>query len=212
MARATRLRIKQAIADLGYHPNAIAQRLAGDVRVPSVSSIRCTRAGITGYELRFISAAANAVNQAGYAFVLLTQPDRTGGTLDPFFFSGLLDGVILFQVRRHDLRIQALKGAGLPFVLIGQTADNTGLAYVDIDIIAAMTSSSPISPNSATTISHACTRMTPSSASVRVCSLGTGWRARLHGIAPVVHPCALSTEGGQQATVALLQSIPRRQA
>ena len=79
------------------------------------------------------------MNQAGYAFVLLTQPDREGETLDPFFYSGLLDGVILFQVRRHDPRIEALKDAGLPFVLIGQTADNTGLAYVDIDIIAAMT-------------------------------------------------------------------------
>ena len=42
-------------------------------------------------------------------------------------------------MRRHDPRIEALKDAGLPFVLIGQTADNTGLAYVDIDIIAAMT-------------------------------------------------------------------------
>ena len=46
---------------------------------------------------------------------------------------------MLMQVRGHDPRIEALKDAGLPFVLIGQTADNTGLAYVDIDIIAAMT-------------------------------------------------------------------------
>ena len=55
------------------------------------------------------------MSQAGYAFVLLTQPDREGSALDQFFYSGLLDGVMLMQVRGKDSRIDALKDAGLPF-------------------------------------------------------------------------------------------------
>ena len=208
VAPATRLRIEQAVADLGYHPNAIAQRLAAG-RSRTIGFVYPLYAPqIAGYEMRFISAAANAVNQAGYAFVLLTQPDRTGGTLDQFFYSGLLDGVILFQVRRHDPRIEALKDAGLPFVLIGQTADNTGLAYVDIDIIAAMT----------WCVSHLAELGHHHIACLHQDDPEFGFGARVlagyrmacadHGFLPVVRPCALSTEGGQQVTVALLQEHP----
>jgi DNA-binding LacI/PurR family transcriptional regulator len=204
VAPATRLRIEQAVADLGYHPNAIAQRLAAG-RSRTIGFVYPLYAPqIAGYEMRFIAAAANAVNQAGYAFVLLTQPDRTGGTLDPFFYSGLLDGVILFQVRRHDPRIEALRDAGLPFVLIGQTADNTGLAYVDIDIIAAMT----------WCVSHLAELGHRHIACLHQDDPEFGFGARVlagyrmacadHGLSPVVRPCALSTEGGQQATLALL--------
>jgi DNA-binding LacI/PurR family transcriptional regulator len=208
VAPATRLRIQQAIADLGYHPNALAQRLAGG-RSRTIGFVYPLYAPqIAGYEMRFISAAANAVNRAGYAFVLLTQPDRTGGTLDPFFYSGLLDGVILLQVRRHDPRIDALKDAGLPFVLVGQTADNTGLAYVDIDILAAM----------AWCVSHLVELGHRHIACLHQDDPEFGFGARVlagyrracaeHGLLPVVRPCALSTEGGQQAAIALFQEHP----
>ena len=139
VATGTRLRIEQAIAELDFHPNLIAQRLAAG-RARAIGLVYPLYAPqVAGYEMRLISAAANAASQAEYAFVLLTQVDRSGDALVPFFHSGLLDGVILLQVRRHDPRVAVLKEIGLPFVLIGQTADNTGLAYVDVDIVAAMT-------------------------------------------------------------------------
>ena len=67
---------RQAVADLGFHPNPIAQRLAVG-RSRAIGFVYPLYAPqIAGYEMRLISAAANAVSQAGYAFVLLTQPDR----------------------------------------------------------------------------------------------------------------------------------------
>ena len=208
VAPATRLRIEQAVADLGYHPNAIAQRLAAG-RSRAIGFVYPLYAPqIAGYEMRFISAAANAVSQAGYAFVLLTQPDRTGNTLDQFFYSGLLDGVILMQVRGHDPRVEALKEAGLPYVLVGHAADSTRSAYVDIDIFAAMT----------WCVSHlvelghrhiACLHQDDPEFGFGTRVLD-GYRTACadHGFSPVVRPCALSTEGGQQATVALMQEHP----
>jgi DNA-binding LacI/PurR family transcriptional regulator len=45
----------------------------------------------------------------------------------------LVDGVIVMEIRLDDDRIDLLREAGLPFSMIGQTADNNGLSYVDID-------------------------------------------------------------------------------
>jgi DNA-binding LacI/PurR family transcriptional regulator len=208
VAPATRLRIEQAIADLGYHPNAIAQRLAAG-RSRTIGFVYPLYAPqIAGYEMHFISAAANAVSQAGYAFVLLTQPEREGNTLEQFFYSGLLDGVILMQVRGHDPRVEALKKAGLPFVLIGQAADNTGLAYVDIDIVAAMTRC--VSYLAELGHRHiACLHQDDPEFGFGTRTL-VGYRTACAalGLSAVLRPCGLSTDGGQQATEILLEEHP----
>ena len=208
VAPATRLRIEQAVADLGYHPNPIAQRLsAGRSRAIGFVFPLYTPQ-ISGYEMRFISAAANAVSQAGYAFVLLTQPDREGNTLDQFFYSGLLDGVILMQVRGHDPRVEALNEAGLPFVLIGRTANNAGLAYVDIDIVAAMTRC--VSYLAGLGHRHiACLHQDdPEFGFGERTLVGYRTACATHGLSTVMRPCGLSTEGGQHAMETLLKEHP----
>ena len=208
VATGTRLRIKQAIADLGYYPNPIAQRLAAGRSLTIGFVYPLYAPQIAGYEMRLISAAANAVSQAGYAFVLLTQPDREGAALDQFFCSGLLDGVIVMQVRGYDPRIEALKAARLPFVLIGRTADNTGLAYVDIDIIAAMTRCVTYFAE----LGHrriACLHQDDPEFGFGARML-VGYRAACaaHGLSAIMLPCGLSTEGGRQAMAALLHDHP----
>jgi DNA-binding LacI/PurR family transcriptional regulator len=208
VATGTRLRIEKAIAELGYHPNPIAQRLA-EGRSRTIGFVYpLYTPQIAGYEMRFISAAANAVSQAGYAFVLLIQPDREGSVLEQFFGSGLLDGVVLLQVREHDSRIDALKEAGLPFVLVGRTADNTGLAYVDIDIIAAMTRCVSYFAE----LGHrqiACLHQDDPEFGFGARML-VGYRTACaaHDLSAVLRPCGLSTEGGQQAMEALLHDHP----
>lgn len=208
VAAETRLRIEQAIDELSFQPNPIAQRLAAGRSRAIGFVIPLYAPQVAGYEMRFISAAANAVSQAGYAFVLLTQPDRAGDALAPFLHSGLLDGVILIQTRPDDPRIAALRGVGLPFVLIGQTAGDTGSAYVDVDIVAAMTRC----------VSH----LTDLGHRHIVClhqddpEFGFGTRMLSayrsacadRNLNPVVQPCGLSTESGQQAMQVLLCEHP----
>jgi DNA-binding LacI/PurR family transcriptional regulator len=93
---------------------------------------------ITGLEMKFIANAANVINQANHAFLLLTHPERRPDNLQRFVQSGLLDGVILMQIRLHDPRVEVLQRSGVPFVLVGRCADNSGLAYVDADVDAAI--------------------------------------------------------------------------
>jgi len=207
VAAETRLRVEQAIVELGYNPSPIAQRLAAG-RSRAIGFVYPLYAPqIEGFEMRFISAAANTVAQAGYAFVLLTQIDRAADALVPFFYSGLLDGVILMHVQRHDPRIIALKDAELPFVLIGQSEEERGLAYVDIDIYAAMSES----------LSHlvglghrriAC--LHHDEPEFGFSHLLDGYRAHCaaRGLSPLTQPCGLSTESGEQAMAALLAAHP----
>jgi DNA-binding LacI/PurR family transcriptional regulator len=111
------------------------------------------------------------------------------------------------HVQRHDPRIVALKDAELPFVLIGQSAEETGLAYVDIDIDAAMAASL----SHLTGLGHqriAC--LHHDAPEFGFSHLLEGYRTHCAalGLVPVARPCGLSTESGRQAMAALLVEHP----
>lgn len=138
VSQETRRRINHAIEELGYQPNPVAQRLAGG-RTRTIGFVYPLYVPqITGLEMKFISSAANVINQADYAFLLLTHSARSSDNLRRFVRSGLVDGFILMQVHMHDPRVEMLRQAGLPFVLVGRCADNSGLTYVDLDVKRAM--------------------------------------------------------------------------
>ncbi len=204
----TRARIQEAIQKLGYHPHPIAQRLAGG-RTRTIGFVFPLYAPtLAGLEMQFIVGAANAINQADYGFVLLTHPHQNSDHLQRFVQSGLVDGLILMQVQLEDPRVKMLRQAGLPFVLLGRCADNTGLAYVDIDIGEA--------------IIHCIDYLT---------RLGhrtiaylyqddpkfsfTTWAQQQfkkscldYNLTPILHPCELSSESGQLAMENLLDRHP----
>ncbi len=130
----TRQRIYQAISELGYHPHPVAQRLAGG-RTRTIGFVYPLYAPqITGLEIKFITGVANVINQADYAFLLLTHSSRSSDNLQRLIQVGLVDGFILMQVHMHDPRVELLRRIGLPFVLVGRCADNDGLIYVDLDV------------------------------------------------------------------------------
>jgi DNA-binding LacI/PurR family transcriptional regulator len=132
----TRQRIQRAIDELGYRPNATAKRLATREVSRNIGFVLPLVAPeITGLELKFIAGASRVINQANYSLVLLAHSDRNDQKLQQFASSGLIDGVILMEVNLHDERVELLQREGIPFVLIGRTADNTGLTYVDTDLL-----------------------------------------------------------------------------
>jgi DNA-binding LacI/PurR family transcriptional regulator len=134
----TRQRILQAINELGYQPHLVAQRLAGQQSRTIGFVFPLYSPHIAGLEIKFIVGAANIINQADYAFFLLTHPHQNPDQLQRFAQSGIVDGFILMQVLLDDPRVEMLQKTGIPFVLVGRCADNTGLVYVDSDISSAM--------------------------------------------------------------------------
>jgi DNA-binding LacI/PurR family transcriptional regulator len=127
-------RIQEAIDELGYRPDPVAQRLAGGRSWTIGFVYPLYESQIAALGMEFITSASRIINEAQYAFLLLTHLKNTADNLERFAQSGLVDGFILMQIRLQDPRVEMLRRSGLPFVMVGRCEDNQGLTYVDIDV------------------------------------------------------------------------------
>ena len=137
VAPETRLRIEAAITELGYRPNPVAQRLAAGRSRAMGLIFPPEQTEITAFDTPFVAATTAAAGRAGYALVLIL-PGATAPSDVGFAGDGLLDGAILLHAGQRDARVTALRVEDVPFVLIGRTADNAGLSFVDVDVDAAV--------------------------------------------------------------------------
>jgi DNA-binding LacI/PurR family transcriptional regulator len=80
-----------------------------------------------------ITSAALRCENAGYALNLIVGSLNESDLL-AIFRSGQADAMILVEILTQDWRVDLLREHGIPFVMIGRTADAEGLNYVDFDI------------------------------------------------------------------------------
>jgi DNA-binding LacI/PurR family transcriptional regulator len=159
---------------------------------------------ITYVDMKFIAGATRIINQADYAFILLSHTDRDPEILTRFANSGLVDGFILMEVYLHDERVDALKNARIPFVLVGRCEDNTGLTYVDQDFEHVMEQC----------VTHLVEEGHRSIAFLHSEDSKYGFTVRTlrefrsacqrHGLKPITNPCKFSPEDGKSVMGALL--------
>ena len=205
----TRVRIQQAIDELGYRPNPVAKRLASGEKSRNIGFVLpLAMPEFTGLEMRFITGAARVINQADYAFILLAHSDRSPENLIRFAQSGLVDGFILLEVYMHDERVEMLRREGIPFVLVGRCADNTGLHYVDVDIEYGMEQS----------VSHLVELGHRAIAYLYKDDPDYGFSVRAlreyisacerHDVTPITRPCKLSPEAGEAAINGVMERYP----
>lgn len=133
VAPATRERIFKAMHDLQYSPSPIARRLAGSPGHTIALVLPLASPTIADVEVRYIASIGAIVNQHGYTFLTLTAPQVNVDDLRQIVYSGLVDGVVLMRIQQKDERVKLLRETDIPFVLIGRTRDNKGLAYVDLN-------------------------------------------------------------------------------
>lgn len=129
----TRQRILKAMEELGYRPHAMARGLASKrSRIIALLFPNPERGlGIT--ELELVTSAADAARENGYNLVLWPSEMHDPEELRLFAQQGLVDGVIVMEVRLNDERINLLREIDFPFSMIGRCADTDGLGYADID-------------------------------------------------------------------------------
>lgn len=133
ISAATALKVRAAMDELGYQPNAFARGLASRRTRTLGLMFPTPERGLGVTELEFITSAAQDCREAKYQMVLWTTQIHESAELKALTGSGLVDGVIVMEVRLVDERIDLLREAGLPFTLIGQTQNTQDLSYVDID-------------------------------------------------------------------------------
>jgi DNA-binding LacI/PurR family transcriptional regulator len=133
----TRLRILAAMEELGYHPNLLARSLSTKrTRIIGLFIPSDVHGSLPVTQTGFVASAARAASARGYGLLLWDSPERDFD-VRRIGQEGMVEGLILMEVKLHDERVARLRARDYPFALIGHCADNTGLCYVDFDFAAA---------------------------------------------------------------------------
>lgn len=129
---ATRRRVLDVMAELAYEPHALGRALANR-RTRTIALLFPQRSlGLSEMSLEFVISAAEVAGERGYAFSLSTAPADDQDILK-LLQRGMVDGVILMEVKLDDSRVELLRAHGVPFALIGHREENDGVSFVDLD-------------------------------------------------------------------------------
>ncbi len=129
---ATTARVEAAMRELKFRGNLVARALAS--RRTRIIALLFPTVGnrFSPTTSEFFMSAAERASQRGYHLVLWPV-DPAGEDLDDLVSGGLVDGVVLMEVRMDDPRVRKLSELDVPFTLIGRTRDSSDLPFVDID-------------------------------------------------------------------------------
>jgi DNA-binding LacI/PurR family transcriptional regulator len=133
---ATRARVEESIAELGYRPHAGARALAGrhtnvlalaaplrsDINVPVI--------------MQFVTSVVTAARSYDHDVLLLTNDEGSAG-LDRVAGSAMVDALIVMDIESDDARIPVLRQLRQPAVLIGLPNRPGGISCVDLDFASA---------------------------------------------------------------------------
>jgi DNA-binding LacI/PurR family transcriptional regulator len=129
----TRQRIWQAMAELGYQPNALARGLASRRSRIIALLFPALPRGFGATELEFVTGAAETAQSRGYHLVLWPTEIHGVTELQQLIRQSLVDGVLVMEVRLSDERIDLLRQIDVPFSMIGRPATAADISYADID-------------------------------------------------------------------------------
>lgn len=140
ISEATRKRVFAAMEKLHYTPNLMAQGLAGRSSNLIAMLFPSQERGISNADLEYVLGAANAARELGYHLILWPTADRDVEEVIALGQAGLIDGVLLMEVRLDDERVSVLEGAGMSVGLIGRIRDESdGVLFADRDFEGAVT-------------------------------------------------------------------------
>jgi DNA-binding LacI/PurR family transcriptional regulator len=138
VSEAMRKRVMAAVDELGYRPHGPARALASGTSRTIALFLPSPQWELVPVQQTFVAGATQATSARDYSLLLSTAAAEPE-TIVSVVASGRADGAILMETLADDHRVERLEQAGLPFALIGRTADTSGINYVDVDFGAAVT-------------------------------------------------------------------------
>ncbi|MEM9513975.1 MAG: LacI family DNA-binding transcriptional regulator [Actinomycetota bacterium] len=216
ISAATRERVQQAMADLDFSPNVLARGLASQRSGIIALLLPTDESEADPFMAEIIVGAADAASRSDHHLLLWTEATIEATRLEKLTRQGLIDGALVLAVRLDDPRVSTLQTAGLPFTLIGRTADCTDIDYVDSDEIRA----AELAIRHLAELGHeriAFLGPPPSQLDggygimVRVVD-GLVAAAEAAGIEVTVHPCERSPAAGRSLVRHVLSSMPETTA
>ncbi len=132
----TRMRVKQVVEQINYHPNIAARRLAGGhtgvigLLVPmGVSTL--FKDPYFSMIVQGVSAACNSIDHT--VVLWLAEPEFERRTIRQFLHNHVIDGAIIASNLIDDPLLEGLIEINLPFILIGRHPSSEKVSYVDVD-------------------------------------------------------------------------------
>ena len=128
VSEATRQRVQEAVAELGYRPHPGARSLkASGTGVIALCAVNATTASSYAdleYYFRIIQGVTEVAHQREYALVVI--PDSRNGV---YWDRLLFDGAIISDPASGDANLRFLRTQGLPYVTIGRDPDHPDEGY-----------------------------------------------------------------------------------
>ncbi|MEM9037163.1 MAG: LacI family DNA-binding transcriptional regulator [Actinomycetota bacterium] len=133
ISEATRERVRRAMEELDYAPNALARGLASRRSSIIALLLPTSETDTDPFMSELIFGATEQAQRSSYHLLLWTDPSVESGRLVELTRQGLIDGALVAAVRLDDPRVGVLGEAGIPFTLVGRTADCHLVDHVDAD-------------------------------------------------------------------------------
>jgi DNA-binding LacI/PurR family transcriptional regulator len=136
----TQEKVRQAMKDLNYHPNAIARSLVhkSTFTVGLVIARPAEQAFANPFFPEVMRGIGSVLYAEGYNLMLsmTATPAEERSACMRLLRGRRVDGVILTSARMHDELIDDLLAEEFPFVLIGRVADHRPVTWVNNDNVA----------------------------------------------------------------------------
>ncbi|GAA4481033.1 LacI family DNA-binding transcriptional regulator [Microbacterium panaciterrae] len=132
ISAATRERIDEAIATLGFTANAGARALATSQTMVIGLLTQFHQDEFAPAMLQYVLPVSDTARELGYDILLVTETDATAA-LRRVTRTGMVDGVVLLDVVHEDPRLDTLRAAEQPGALVGLPKRTEGLDVFDLD-------------------------------------------------------------------------------
>jgi DNA-binding LacI/PurR family transcriptional regulator len=129
----TRDRIEAAMTELGYVPNAMAQALARKTSGMLALLFPVKERGFNETDYEYVQAVTAAVAAEGYQLLMWPNPVEDLDSLTKIVSQGIVDGLVLMEVRAQDPRLEVIERSEIPFCMIGRTDLSQTHTFVDAD-------------------------------------------------------------------------------
>jgi DNA-binding LacI/PurR family transcriptional regulator len=142
ISKATVEKVKQAMDEVNYHPNAVAKSLANNMRT-KILGLVLPRDTYGVFHNQFFMDALSGITKCaqehGYYIMNAYQGKENNHTnIRDMIKSGWIDGAILTTVEDDDQNVRYLEKKEVPYALIGTPANGKHAISVDNDNIKAM--------------------------------------------------------------------------
>jgi DNA-binding LacI/PurR family transcriptional regulator len=129
-------KVRHSIELLGYTTNAGARALVTSRSNVIGLSVPFREEEFVPATLQFVLAVSQTARLKGYDVLLVTPAENDPG-IERVTQGGMVDGMIVLDLKQHDTRLSPLMRSATPTVLIGAPEDSMPLDSVDVDFTAA---------------------------------------------------------------------------